>query len=109
MELNSYQLKVMEDLSSYLAMVNSTGNIIEAWTAYWQEKDIAVGLGGVPTYKNRLPGTPHICLKVPTGGGKTFIASAALKTVFDHLSKSATKLVVWLVPSDSILTQTVKT
>lgn len=108
MELNSYQLKVMEDLSSYLSMVNSTGNIIEAWTAYWQEKDIAVGLGGVPTYKNRLPGTPHICLKVPTGGGKTFIASAALKTVFDHLSKSATKLVVWLVPSDSILTQTVK-
>ena len=108
MELNSYQNKVMSDLTSYLTAVDRSMNLNTAWKEYWREKDIAVGLSGVPTYKNRLPGTPHICLKVPTGGGKTFIASATLKTVFDHLSKRAAKLVVWLVPSDSILTQTVK-
>lgn len=46
------------------------------------------------------------CLKVPTGGGKTFLACNAIKPIFDGLPSTKTKVVVWLVPSDSILSQT---
>jgi type III restriction enzyme len=33
--------------------------------------------------KNNVPRVPHVCIKVPTAGGKTFIACNAIKTIFD--------------------------
>ena len=108
MELKTYQKQVMDDLSSYLGHLNRDGDMFAAWKGYWMDKDIAVGLGGVPTYKSSIPGVPHVCTKVPTGGGKTFLACAALKRIFDTMPMDKPKVVVWLVPSDSILTQTIR-
>ena len=48
----------------------------------------------------------HDLIIGPTGGGKTFMACSAVKRIFDHLPADKPKVVVWLVPSDSILTQT---
>jgi len=45
---------------------------------------------------------------VPTAGGKTFIACNALKTIFDAFDYDKSKAVVWLVPSITILDQTIK-
>ena len=108
MELKTYQKQVMDDLSSYLGHLNRDGDMFAAWKGYWMDKDIAVGLGGVPVYKSAIPGVPHVCTKVPTGGGKTFMACAALKRIFDTMPMDKPQVVVWLVPSDSILTQTVR-
>ena len=108
MELNTYQKQVMRDLSAYMNCVNHSPNLFAAWRDYWAEKDIAVGLGGVPTYNNSIDGVPHVCMKVPTGGGKTFMACASVKRIFDALPTGKPQLVVWLVPSDSILTQTIQ-
>ena len=44
---------------------------------------------------------PHICFKVPTGGGKTLIAAAALERLPWQRG-----LVLWIVPSKAIYTQT---
>jgi type III restriction enzyme len=46
---------------------------------------IPVGFGGMPPYNNELVGTPHVCFKVPTGGGKTFLACASVKHHMDAL------------------------
>ena len=107
MELKSYQKKVLSDLSAYLNAVNETVNLRKAWEKFWNDKDIAVGWEGIPQYQYTIPHVPHICLKVPTGGGKTFIACSAVKPIFDHLPKQKPKVVIWLVPSESILTQTI--
>ena len=48
-------------------------------------------------------------MKVPTGGGKTFMACSAIKRIFDEMPNDKPKVVVWLVPSDTILVQTIKT
>ena len=104
MELKTYQKQVMDDLSSYLGHLNRDGDMFAAWKGYWMDKDVAVGLGGVPAYKSAIPGVPHICTKVPTGGGKTFMACTALKRIFDTMPMDKPQVVVWLVPSDSILT-----
>lgn len=108
MELNNYQKQVMRDLSAYLNCVNNGTNLYSAWREYWFAKDIGVGLGGVPSYSNSIEGVPHICMKVPTGGGKTFMACASVRRIFDALPRNRLKVVVWLVPSDSILTQTIR-
>lgn len=44
---------------------------------------------------------PHICFKVPTGGGKTLLAAAALERLHRQ-----TGLVLWVVPSRAIYQQT---
>lgn len=108
MELKTYQKSVMDDLSSFMDAVSQENDIIKGWHSFWNSKDINVGLGGVPYYQNKIHGTPHICMKVPTGGGKTFMACSAVKRIFSHLPADKPKLVVWLVPSDSILTQTIR-
>ncbi|MDO4921453.1 MAG: DEAD/DEAH box helicase family protein [Phascolarctobacterium sp.] len=108
MELKTYQKKVIEDLQSYLRSLHSGANLADAWKIYWQEKDIAVAPGGAPAYKNIVEGAPAVCLKVPTGGGKTFLACNAIKPIFNFMPQEKPKLVVWLTPSDAILEQTLK-
>lgn len=109
MELKNYQKNVMGDLSSFMNALDQENDIFKGWKRYWNEKDISVGFGGVPLYRGKIKGVPHICMKVPTGGGKTFMACSAVKRIFDHMPSDRPRLVVWLVPSDPILTQTIRT
>ena len=46
---------------------------------------------------------PHVCLKVPTGGGKTLLGVAALERI-----KQDTGFVLWIVPTRAIYDQTLK-
>jgi type III restriction enzyme len=115
MELKDYQSRVLADLAGYLEVLDSTPNLARAFKDYWAGKGVRVGNdgsnAGMEPYKNTVPGVPHICAKVPTAGGKTFIAVNALDTVFRALAKRAPrrpKMVVWLVPSLTILDQTVQ-
>lgn len=115
MELKDYQSRVLSDLAAYLDVLDGTPNLALAYKEYWASKGVRVGSeggnAGMKPYKNTVPGVPHICAKVPTAGGKTFIAVNALETVFTAMAKRApkrAKMVVWLVPSLTILDQTVK-
>ena len=115
MELKDYQARVLSDLAGYLDVLDGTPNLAQAFKDYWASKGVRVGSdgghSGMDPYKNNVPGVPHICAKVPTAGGKTFIAVNALDTVFTALAKRSPnrpKMVVWLVPSLTILDQTVK-
>ena len=104
MEMKGYQKAVIADLTHYLELMNETQNYMTAFEQFWREKSApALGL-----YRNVIAGVPNLCIKVPTGGGKTFIACNAIRPVFDALPVTKTKAVVWLVPSEAILTQTVK-
>ncbi len=108
MELKSYQRAVIKDLTRYLELLNETRNSAAAYTRLWQEKSMPVGLGGLPRYQEVIPGVPTLCFKVPTGGGKTYLACNSIRPIFDALPATKARAVVWLVPSDAILTQTVK-
>lgn len=57
-----------------------------------------------------LEKVPYICVKVPTGGGKTLIATHAVDCIYrlylTHKSKNG--IVIWFTPSDAIRGQTLK-
>lgn len=108
MELKSYQKEVIADLARYLELVVELQSPAKAYQALWNAKNVLVGFGGMPNYVNVLSGVPHVCTKVPTGGGKTYIAASSLRTIFDAMPQRRAKAVVWLVPSEAILTQTRK-
>lgn len=52
---------------------------------------------------------PNICLKIPTGGGKTLLAAASVGRVFSSYLARHTGLVLWIVPNEAIYRQTLKT
>jgi type III restriction enzyme len=49
---------------------------------------------------------PNVCLKIPTGGGKTLLASAAVSQVFSSYLGRHAGLVLWVVPNEAIYKQT---
>lgn len=105
MELKPYQQKVIDDLGNYLAVLEKTPHLAASFKNYWSDK----GVTGMDAYKNNVPGVPHVCAKVPTAGGKTYLAVNAIKTIFDAfatVSPNRTQFVVWLAPSLTILEQT---
>jgi len=53
-----------------------------------------------------LPGLPYICLRVPTGGGKTILAAHSIGVAADSFLRSDTPTVIWFVPSQTIRDQT---
>lgn len=109
MELKKYQKRVIADLDDYLEHLNKQSSLERAFSAYWESRQIPVGPNGIQGYQNIIDGVPHVCYKVPTGGGKTYLACASVKTIFDALPPVRRQAVVWLVPSDAILTQTLET
>ncbi|PKQ45804.1 DEAD/DEAH box helicase [Confluentibacter flavum] len=112
MELKSYQRKVIDNLEEYLGYVQEYKSLAKAFNQYWEDK-----IGpynpldgtGMEGYKNNIPNAAHVCVKVPTAGGKTFIAVNALHTIFSAYDSIKPKAVIWLVPWSNLLQQTVNT
>jgi type III restriction enzyme len=57
---------------------------------------------GVP----HLPELPYVCIRVPTGGGKTFMACHALDITARELLHQDRTVCLWLVPTKQIARQT---
>lgn len=51
---------------------------------------------------------PNIVLKVPTGGGKTWIAVNAVSHIMGSYLESNVGFVLWIVPNEAIYSQTIK-
>ena len=73
-----------------------------AWQRLAQSGAVADSAG---VYASRTDGAgrpiPHVCFKVPTGGGKTLLAAAAL----ERLNRQ-TGLTLWITPTRAIYEQT---
>ncbi|MBR0070922.1 MAG: DEAD/DEAH box helicase family protein, partial [Campylobacter sp.] len=107
MQLKGYQNEILRDLGEFLDLVGKNQNLNLAWQEFWNLRGYSVDKDSfVKPYKTNLNGVIDVCFKVPTGGGKTIIGASSLKVIFDNTPKEKAKFVVWLVPSDTILTQT---
>lgn len=113
MELKPYQQQVINDLDKFLEYLNEYRHSAKAFNQFWEEK---VGkyqvlldgtTKGMRSYKDNIPGATHVAIKVPTAGGKTFIACNALGVIFKAFDASKPKAVVWLVPWSNLLQQAV--
>lgn len=101
-----YQQRVLDSVETYFTLCHQTG---DADSAYYQATRELWGRG--QTF-NPLPGfatdMPYFCLRVPTGGGKTFLAAKSVALVNRHLLQAEHSVILWLVPSDAIREQTLK-
>lgn len=112
MELKKYQEETLRDLAQYINVLNESNSLSVAYSRYWEQRGVSVsGIDNdyLRPYINRVNNVPRVTLKVPTAGGKTFIACNAIKTIMDSLQTGTpNKVVAWFVPSDTILKQTLE-
>lgn len=106
LELKAYQGRVLRALRTFFRGCGQPGGPEAAFRAGLAAQGrepapylpvSAVGLG---------PGLPYVCLRVPTGGGKTLLAAQAIGLALTELLRAERGVVLWLVPSRTILAQT---
>ena len=60
------------------------------------------------TYQPLFGDVPCVCLRVPTGGGKTIMAAHAVALAGKAVLDSDAPIALWLTPSDTVRTQTLE-
>lgn len=104
--LKEYQERCLESLRDYLRLTAQTGDpggaFGEITRRQFQEpvKYLPVSVAGLGS---RMP---YVCLRVPTGGGKTLLACHTCGLAITELLEAERSVVLWLVPSTTILDQT---
>jgi len=102
----TYQTQVLESVEAYFKACHELPSPSIAFTATTER------LWGRGLAYNPLSGfpadMPYFCLRVPTGGGKTWLAAKSAALVNAHLLRTDHSVILWLVPSTPIKTQTLK-
>lgn len=126
-----YQTRVLETLDAYLTHLSdekAKADKIAALAAQnpglgLAEKDFAEAAWAAMKAAGRLPrsradipfsprrdgcgrAVPNITLKVPTGGGKTFLAVNAVSRIMGRYIGRNAGFVLWIVPNEAIYSQT---
>ena len=125
MELKDYQVSALDAFARWRDALDQARAQSETVVATLQEAgmEVPAGIGNYPKtaweklaqsggvagsagpYVERTDEAgrpiPHVCFKVPTGGGKTLLAAAALQRLHRQ-----TGFVLWITPTNAIYTQT---
>ena len=95
--LKTYQTNALEALDAFLRQARMVG----AKSAF----EAQVGQG-IPYRREPFGDVPCVCLRLPTGGGKTLLASHVLVRMADIWRATDAPVALWLTPSDTIRSQT---
>lgn len=120
MYLKKYQIKVVNALKQFMQTARDTKTSFDIakqalpenmrHTLNWVQT--AFQTSGLE-YKDRCTNGlgnsyPRIVIKVPTGGGKTLLAVESIREYQNLFAQKRTGLVVWIVPSETIYSQTIQ-
>lgn len=103
-ELKTYQRAALETLSEYFSECTRTNDPDTAFYALTKQK---FGRGIPYRPIKSMEGMPYVCVRVPTGGGKTVMACHAIDFATRELLHATHSFVLWLVPSNAIREQTI--
>jgi len=97
---------VLDSVEAYFKACHQHGRASLAFTAVTED----LWGQGLPYHplKDFAPDMPYFCLRVPTGGGKTWLAAKSVALVNTHLLRVPHSVVLWLVPSKPIREQTLR-
>lgn len=107
MKLKNYQQSALDTLRTFLEKTRETDSAETAFDL--ATKDI--GLGKYQSAYHRLkelPNVPYTCIRIPTGGGKTILASHTIKLASNSYLERDFPVAIWFVPSNAIREQTLK-
>ena len=105
-QAKTYQQQVLESIETYFRACHELPSASVAFNAVTER------LWGRGLSYNSLagfsPDMPYFCLRVPTGGGKTWLAAKSVALINSHLLRFEHSVILWLTPSRPIREQTLK-
>ena len=108
MQLKTYQRETLDTLHRFLrdARVRGPKVAYEAITSEPEQAKRLRGYGGSYTPLLGDEELPYVCLRLPTGGGKTILAAHSIAAAAEDYIGQEFPMVLWLVPSTTIRKQT---
>lgn len=100
-ELKNYQQGALNALQDFL-LATRTKTVSDAFAASIADQ------GRNDPYQVFFGDVPSVCLRVPTGGGKTLIAAHSVALAGKAVLDTDSPVALWLTPSDAIRTQTLE-
>jgi len=119
MYLKKYQIRVVNELKNFLQTAKANHDAVNTARKvlpknlrhnlnYVQTTFEALSIPLNDNCKNGLEDYyPRVVMKVPTGGGKTILAVETIREYQTLFAQKRNGLVVWVVPSETIYSQTV--
>ena len=105
--LKGYQERVLDSLRDFFRQCSRDGRPDDAFHDVQAGNGVSAPVSYLPVDAQGLSrDMPYICLRVPTGGGKTLLACHAAGIAMKELLRAEQAVVLWLVPADAILEQT---
>lgn len=108
MKLKQYQTDTLSALRRFFeeARVAGAKGAYEALTKEPEQAKRLGRYGGTYAPLAELPNVPYVCLRLPTGGGKTILGAYSIGIARDAWVEKDYPMVLWLVPSNTIRLQT---
>lgn len=105
MELKDFQKTALETLTAYLERARILDDHETAFIETWRPSKPDERPPPYRTIPN-LAGAPNVCLRLPTGGGKTILAAHTIAVAGKAYLERDYPVVLWLVPTSTIRIQT---
>lgn len=102
--LKLFQEKTLQALQYYL----DAARLVGAEQAFMQ---CSTRPDGQPVHYHKVEGleeVPYVCLRLPTGGGKTILAAHSVRVAATRYLEKDFPVVLWLVPTNTIRAQTLE-
>lgn len=108
MKLKQYQTDTLSVLRRFFedARVAGPKGAYETITKEPEQAKRLGRYGGTYAPLAELPAVPYVCLRLPTGGGKTILGAHSIGIARDAWVEKDYPMVLWLVPSNTIRLQT---
>ncbi|MEO5626430.1 MAG: DEAD/DEAH box helicase family protein [Dokdonella sp.] len=106
MSLKDYQRRALDAFEDFLRRYRDEG-AVRAYEACARDR-FGIGIPYRAPHALAADDIPCVCLRVPTGGGKTLIGGHAIRRVNDALLGVEHSLTLWLVPTEAIREQTLR-
>ncbi len=108
MKLKEYQNCTLSILRRFLEEARLVGpkNAYEEITREPEQFGRLGRYAGAYSPLSGLPNVPYVCLRLPTGGGKTILGAYTIRVARDAWVEKEYPLVLWLVPTKTIRQQT---
>ncbi len=102
--LKTYQQRALDALNLFLQEAR-----LGKATAAFASVRRSLGINDPLPYRHYSFGeTPYVCLRLPTGGGKTVLASHTIRVATRSYLEQEFPMVLWLVPTKTIRQQTLE-
>jgi len=107
MELKDYQRQCLKTLREFLEL-SRLQNTKSAYNAIQQER---YNSNNYKPYQplEQLDNVPYICIRIPTGGGKTLLSAHTISVAKQSFLERQHPVTLWLVPTNIIKLQTLGT